>query len=218
MARLTYPPRARRPAAAAELASTIRDRSRGADRFMVALAGPPGAGKSTLAAALADHLASAGEKVAVMPMDGFHLDNAILDSLGLRARKGAPETFDTAGLAVLLKRLRTREPDVAIPLFDRAMDLARAGAQMVSADTRLLLVEGNYLLLDEMPWRGLGALFDLTVFLDVPRAELETRLVRRWLQHGHDQEQARLRALSNDIPNALRVITGSRPPDIAIRG
>lgn len=218
MARLTYPPRTRLRSSQAELAAGIARRAAGADRFMVAIAGPPGAGKSTIAASLGDALRSAGESAAIIPMDGFHFDDAVLEARGMLSRKGAPESFDAAGLSVLLRRLRDREADVAIPVFDRSIEIARAGAAIVARDTRILLVEGNYLLLDEEPWRRLRPLFDLAVYLDVPEQELETRLVKRWLQHGFGEDEARRKALANDIPNARRVAQARLVADIVVGG
>jgi pantothenate kinase len=95
----------------AEIAATIKERAKGADRFVVALAGPPGAGKSTLSELLADALGDA----AILQGDGFHYDNAILDALGRRQRKGAPDTFDVAGLESILRRVRAGE-DVVVPV------------------------------------------------------------------------------------------------------
>lgn len=199
------------------LADTILARL-GAARLIVAIAGAPGAGKSTLAealwAALNDRRAGVA---AVMPMDGYHLDNAILDGRGLHARKGSPPTFDVDGLARDLARLRAADRPVILPVFDRDLDLSRAGAREVAPEVPVILIEGNYLLLDQEPWRGLAPLFDLTVFLEVPEAELERRLIDRWLHYGHSPEAARARALGNDIPNARLVAGMSRRADITIR-
>ncbi|MBD3763671.1 MAG: nucleoside triphosphate hydrolase [Rhodobacterales bacterium] len=201
---------------AQDLAQAILAR-RGPGRMLVALAGAPGAGKSTLAeatcAALNDH---APGLAAVMPMDGYHLDNAVLDARGLRPRKGAPQTFDVDGLARDLARLRAADRPVILPVFDRDLDLARAGAREVAPEVPVILVEGNYLLLDRTPWADLAPLFDLTVFLQVPEAELERRLIARWLHHGHGPEAARARALGNDIPNARLVAAASRSADITL--
>lgn len=180
-------------------------------RLIVAIAGPPGAGKSTFSEYLRDAINKGGtEPAVIVPMDGFHLDNAILDERGLRSRKGSPPTFDCAGFADLLGRLKNASEDVVIPVFDRTLDLARAGAAIVRADHRVLLVEGNYLLLDQQPWTKLTPFFDMTIFLEVPFAELERRLIQRWLDHGHTEVAARERALSNDIPNAELVVSTSR--------
>lgn len=198
----------------AHLAATLFRKAAGRKRLMVAVAGPPGAGKSTLAEALLPLLPEGS--AAIVPMDGFHYDNAVIEARGLLARKGAPETFDFDGLRHMLERLRRADAEVAAPLFDRAADLARASAVIVPAETKFVLVEGNYLLLDESPWYGLGPLFDVTVWLDVPRAELERRLVQRWLDHGHSMEEARARAIANDLPNAERVLAARRQADETI--
>lgn len=194
------------------LAGLIAEQAAGRERFAVAIAGAPGAGKSTLAASVA---AALGSQAVVVPMDGFHYDNAILEARGLMAVKGAPQTFDVAGFAALLVRL-AKEDEVAIPVFDRAADLARAGAAIVSSATPLRIVEGNYLLLDRPGWRDLHAHFDMTVYIDVPEAELERRLVQRWLDHGLDAGAARARALSNDIPNARLVAAESRDAGLIV--
>jgi pantothenate kinase len=199
------------------IAADIVARANGAARLVVAIAGAPGSGKSTLAEKLRDDIADAGASVAVVPMDGFHFDNRVLEERGLLSRKGAPETFDVAGFRHLLGRIVAREPDIAIPVFDRSIEIARAGAAIVPARTRIILVEGNYLLLNEEPWTGLRPLFDLTVWLDVPVEELERRLIRRWLKHGFAGGAARQKALSNDIPNAQRVTSGSSAADFTLR-
>lgn len=147
-------------------------------------------------------------------MDGFHLDNAILDERGLRHRKGSPDTFDVDGFASLLARLSSPSPvDVAIPIFDRSRDLAIAGARWVRSDTEVIIVEGNYLLLNRPGWRDLRDTFDVTVMLDAEPAILESRLVQRWLDHGLSASDARERAESNDLPNAQTVLTQSYPAD-----
>lgn len=194
------------------IAARIVERAGDRRRIVVALAGPPGAGKSTLS----EHLLAAlpAGEAALVPMDGFHFDNAVLDVMGLRSRKGAPQTFDCAGLAAALRRIRSGNEPVAVPVFDRQADLARAGAAVVPAEARYVLVEGNYLLLDRTPWSELAPLFDLTIFIDVPIAELERRLLDRWRDLGRSEEGARSWVEGNDLPNARLVIEGSRPADI----
>ena len=185
----------------------------GADRSLVAIAGAPGAGKSTLAAALVDRL---GPEAALVPMDGFHLDNAILDTRGRRFAKGSPDTFDVAGFEAALQRLKAGG-EVIVPVFDRYIDVSRGSARVVPPEARIIVAEGNYLLLRDAPWDRLHGLWDLTVFLDVPLAELERRLIARWLHHGLSDGDARRRANDNDIPNARRVIDGSLAADVVIR-
>ena len=140
----------------------------------------------TLAAALVRAL---GPGAKVVPMDGFHYDDRVLAARGLSARKGAPETFDVAGFRHLLLRLQ-REEEVAIPLFDRGLELSRAAADVVGPDDRFLIVEGNYLLLESAPWGALAPLFDLTIALNVPEAELVRRLRDRWAAFGRTREAA----------------------------
>lgn len=198
----------------AHIAATLFKRAAGAERFVVAIAGPPGAGKSTLSAALREVLAEHGAEV--VAMDGFHYDDAVLHQRGLRNRKGAAETFDFAGFEALLKRIRAGEPEIAVPVFDRSMELSRAAAAIVGAGTRFVLVEGNYLLLDEAPWSRLAPLFDFSVFIDVPRNELELRLRRRWHEHGRSEADAAAWIAANDMPNVERVLARRRPADLVV--
>ena len=194
------------------LADLIRASASGQGRFLTALAGPPGAGKSTLAAEL---VAALGAGAKAVPMDGFHYDDAVLTARGARDRKGAPDTFDAQGFLHLLRRLRV-EDVVAIPLFDRDLEISRAGADIVGPDDRLLVIEGNYLLLNEDPWPQVAPLVDLTVWIDVPEDELDRRLQARWAQYGKTPEQARAWIDSNDMPNIRRVTRGSRAADVVL--
>ncbi len=177
-------------------------------RQLIAIAGPPASGKSTLAEQVAQALPAA----TMVPMDGFHLDNRLLDTRGLRHRKGAPETFDVAGFRHLLNRLR-QEDEVIYPLFDRNLDCAVAGAGQVGVATRTVVVEGNYLLLDAPGWRDLRAFWDYAVYLSVPHDVLRGRLLQRWHTHGFDKEAAARKVSDNDMPNVATTESLLLKPD-----
>jgi pantothenate kinase len=190
-----------------------------AKRQLVAVAGPPASGKSTLAAQLAEALCEGQpDRAVVVPMDGYHFDDVLLDMRGHRTRKGAPHTFDVGGLRHMLGRLKTNsEEEVAIPLFDREIETSRAGAAVVASTVEIILVEGNYLLLDQAPWDSLHAFFDLTVMIDVPEAELRRRLGQRWVAHGLDAAAIAAKIDANDMPNGLLVKTASRAADLVVQ-
>jgi len=185
-------------------------------RLMVAVSGAPASGKSTLAEFIANALSAAGRHARYVPMDGFHLDNGILDARGLRARKGAPETFDADGFVALMRRMK-HGGDVAYPMFDRSRDLAIAGAGVIEESTDIAVVEGNYVLQNEAPWAELAEVWDLSVYLDVPEETLRQRCIQRWLDHDHTPDAAELRAEGNDMVNAKRVIENRLPADVTIR-
>jgi len=189
----------------------------GPKRHIAALVGAPGSGKSTLSDALLTALEARGIDCAILPMDGFHYDDAILSTRNLLPRKGAPDTFDIAGFSHLLSRLRANaEPEIAVPVFDRALELSRNAARVIPQRVRLLLVEGNYLLLDRPAWRDLSAQFDLTVMLEVPEAELQRRLYQRWRDHGVPEAEIPARVEANDMRNGLTVLQKSLSADLTL--
>jgi pantothenate kinase len=185
-------------------------------RFMVAIAGPPGAGKSTLAERLHELLTGRGETAAVLPMDGFHIDNAVLVERGWIARKGAPHTFDVRGLKDVITAVRSADVEVLVPVFDRSRELAIASARAISPSDRFILVEGNYLLLDEKPWSDLSSLFDLAIFIAPSSETLEHRLRQRWKYYGLSDEAIDEKLNGNDLPNARLVLGASRQADILV--
>ncbi|WP_425648111.1 nucleoside triphosphate hydrolase [Agrobacterium leguminum] len=198
------------------IAEDVLRRAEGKSRFIVAIAGPPGAGKSTLADALCDALLARGETAAVLPMDGFHMDNGILEERGLLPRKGAPETFDVRGFLDIVSAVRKGGQEVLVPVFDRSREIAIASARAVAPETRFILAEGNYLLLDEAPWTTLSKSFDLTIFVGPSVDVLEERLRKRWQGYGLDEAEIYAKLFENDLPNGKRVIENARPADIHI--
>ena len=171
---------------------------------MLGIAGPPGAGKSTLAAAVVvDH----GPGAVVVPMDGFHLSNVELERLGLADRKGAPETFDGAGFAALLRRLRApvRDEVVYAPEYSRVLHESIGGVIRVPSTVDLVVVEGNYLLLSTPPWSWVRPLLDLVVYLDAPDGPRIDGLLRRQAERGLDPEQAHDWVWRSDEANAKLV-------------
>lgn len=184
-------------------------------RRLLAIAGPPGVGKSTVAAALLAALPPGS--AALVPQDGFHLADDVLADLGLAARKGAPETFDARGLHALLTRLHTNaEPVVYAPLFRRDLEAAIAGAIPVRRETPLVIVEGNYLLLADNPWVANRELFDEAWFLDIADTTRRSRLIQRHERFGRSPAEAEHWTLGNDERNARLVQTSSTAADLIV--
>ncbi|QGG89040.1 nucleoside/nucleotide kinase family protein [Agrobacterium sp. MA01] len=195
-----------------DLITEIERRAQDGVRLLVGVAGPPGAGKSTLADRLHQTLTERGHRSAVLPMDGFHLDNAILEERGDIARKGAPHTFDIRGLGDILRAVKAGG-EVFTPVFDRDRELAIAAARCIVAEDRIVIAEGNYLLLQQGRWASLADLFDLTVMVAPPISELERRLVARWTHYGLTPAQIEAKVEGNDLPNGRLVIERSAPAD-----
>lgn len=186
------------------------------ERRLLGLVGAPGAGKSTLAQALADAL---GARAQVVPMDGFHLANAELARLGRAQRKGAPDTFDAAGYVALLRRLRTQAPGETVyaPALKREIEEPIAGAIAVHPDTCLVITEGNYLLLDDGPWAEVAGLLDDCWYVDVDDALRRQRLVERHIRFGRDETAARAWVEHTDEPNARRIAASRARAGAVIR-
>ncbi|MFI8007517.1 nucleoside/nucleotide kinase family protein [Streptomyces sp. NPDC086010] len=185
-------------------------------RRILGIAGPPGAGKSTLAAGIVDALRG---RAVLVPMDGFHLAGAELERLGLAGRKGAPDTFDAGGYAALLARLRNpAEPGpVYAPAFDRALEEPVAGSVRVPPDVPLVVTEGNYLLLDEGPWAAVRGLLDEVWFLDADPGERVSGLVERHVRFGKSRAHAERWVTGSDERNARLVERYRDRADLVVR-
>jgi len=184
-------------------------------RILVAIAGPPASGKSTLASHLQYGFKKYGTGCGLVPMDGFHLDNKLLEKRGLLGRKGAPETFDIDGFTSTVRHLRAGE-EVSVPYFNRRLDCVESDAAIITAAQRYVVVEGNYLFLDDQAWRPLLDMWSLTVFVKPSLELITTRLRQRWVEHGMSEEDAEIRLQLNDLPNARRVLTDINLKDISI--
>ncbi|UCM91241.1 nucleoside/nucleotide kinase family protein [Streptomyces marincola] len=186
------------------LTADARGLRRAGRRSVLGLAGPPGAGKSTLARALAGAL---GDEAAYVPLDGFHLSNAQLDRLGLRSRKGSEPSFDVRGYVALLRRLTSAGDGAAatgvyVPDFDRDLDEPVAARHLVPPGAWLIVTEGNYLACDLPGWREAHALMDEVWYVDAGEEVRDARLMLRHTGHGRTREAARAWIDGNDVPNA----------------
>jgi pantothenate kinase len=198
--------------ALADLATWISERAAGVDRYVFGIAGPPGSGKSTLAAELGTALGAP-----VVPMDGFHLPNEVLRDRGLLAVKGAPETFDARGFLSLVRAIRDASETVSCPAFDRTIDAPVADRVSVVPGDVVVVVEGNYLLLDRPPWSSLSEVFDAVAYLDVPSEIRRARLIARHVEFGRDPVDAAEFVHRSDEANAVLVEASRIRADLVVR-
>lgn len=204
------------PGLVADLQAGLRQ-PRSSRRYLLGIAGAPGAGKSTLAEQLVDGLSAAGSAAVLVPMDGFHLAQRELVRLDRADRKGAPDTFDVGGYVALLARLRDATDAVYAPEFRRDVEEPVAGAVRVGPEVEVVVTEGNYLLLDDGPWSAVRDLLDQTWFLEVPDALRRERLVARHERYGRSPHDAREWALGPDERNAVLVAASAARADRTVR-
>lgn len=189
-----------------------------AGRIAIGLAGGPGTGKSTIATHLVEVLnASTPNRAAYVPMDGFHMLHAKLEALGTVADKGAPHTFEGEAFATFISMLKSATGPVSGPGYSREIEDVVQNAFIVAAETRILIVEGNYLLLADPPWAGVKSRLDLSVFIDVPREKVRSRLTKRHAEHGlFSEERNREHIERVDLANYDLVARSRTRADIAI--
>jgi pantothenate kinase len=196
---------------------SLLDRARAlssSGRRVLGITGPPGAGKSHLASRLVEAL---DNRAVLVAMDGFHLDDAVLDALGRLDRKGAPDTFDVGGYVALLTRLRSADDTVYAPAFDRLLEASRAAAIAVPTEVPLVVTEGNYLLLDEPGWRDVRPLLDEVWYVCVEEPVRLERLVERHIAFGKSREAAVAWAHGSDQRNAELVERTRHLADMQVR-
>lgn len=199
-----------------DIVGEVLNRAGNSRRFLIAIAGPPGAGKSTMADKVASGLKAKGESAVVLPMDGFHMDNAVLIERGLLARKGIPETFDVRGFLDIVKAVRPADQEVLVPVFDRSRELAIASARPIDPKDRFIIIEGNYLLFTQGKWAELDGIFDYTIMLAPPMEVLEARLWDRWRGYKLTEEEASAKVYGNDLPNGRLILENRRSADITL--
>lgn len=191
----------------------------GNGRAILGVAGAPGSGKTTFAELLVERACQQQGPgwAAHLPMDGFHLGDRSLARLGLTDRKGAPETFDADGYAATLARVRTATGPVFVPGFDRGLEQPIAADQVVPEEARLIVTEGNYLLLPEARWAAARAALDQVWYVTGSDSLRLERLVARHIQFGKTPERARAWVATVDQPNAERIAASTRLADRIVR-
>ncbi len=178
------------------------------NRYFIALSGPPASGKSTISENLVKDLSAKGYNSSILQMDGFHYDDLILKERKLLSKKGAPETFDVMGLINFVSRLHN-EDEVVIPIFDRSLELSRSSAVIISKNTKVIIVEGNYVLLNSYPWSELHKFFNTTVMINCEKKILENRLIERWKNFNLPKKEIDEKVYKNDLPNGVNVLKNS---------
>ena len=192
------------------ISNNIKDS--GKNRYFIALSGAPASGKSTISEKFVKDLNVKGIQSSVLQMDGFHYDDQILIEKNLLLKKGSPETYDVMGLINFVSRLH-KEDEVVIPIFDRSLELSRSSAVVISKNSKVILVEGNYVLLNSYPWKELHKFFNSTIMINCEEKTLEKRLIKRWENFNLPKEEIDKKVYENDLPNGINVLKNSIEAD-----
>jgi pantothenate kinase len=199
----------------AALARIQEHLEKASERVLIGIIGKPGAGKSTLSKFLMGKLPK--DLVTVVPMDGYHLSNKVLKDLKRSDRKGAPDTFDVAGFVSLVKRIRSEQTqNIYYPIFDRAIEESIAAQGVVTSATKVVIIEGNYLLHDEGGWEVINDLLDESWMVDVDDDKRISRLISRHIAYGKDPEAAKAWAKGTDEVNAKLIERGRTRADFVV--
>jgi pantothenate kinase len=209
----------------AGLADRARSHVHGRGRAILGVTGPPGAGKTTFVALLLELLRPSpppglprDDWVAHVPMDGFHLADIELDRLGRRQRKGAPDTFDTAGYLSVLRRIKSDTPGVVYaPGFERTLEQPIAASIPATSVPRLIITEGNYLLMPDGNWPRIRALMDEVWYIDLDAEVRARRLIKRHAEFGKDPDDAAAWVHGPDQANAELVMSTKHRADLVVR-
>lgn len=186
------------------------------DCTLIGIVGKPGAGKSTLSQFISESINS--PQLTVLPMDGFHLSNAVLAELNRADRKGAPDTFDVAGFVALLTRIRgERASRIYYPIFDRSIEESIAAQGVISSDTKVVIVEGNYLLHQEDGWQNVARILHEIWYIDIDDELRIARLIARHVAYGKSKSAAEQWARGSDERNAELIALGAERADYVIR-
>lgn len=205
----------------ADIASRVlahRASFNGPGPYIVGVAGPPASGKSTGAERLAAHLADQGFVACPLQMDGFHMQNADLDALGIRAFKGRIDTFDSGAFHARLARVKARDLPLWWPTYSRESHSPVAEGTYVTADVEIVVLEGNYILFDQPVWRDIAGMLDFSIYIDQPDEVLFERLLDRHMTGGRDRAAAILKAEETDLPNARFIRDISMAADLRFEG